>query len=128
MPSSGDCTRVRVKHGIYRQTNGKYAVGVMVGGRPRFRTLEAVTLRDARKQREQLVDYADAVRGLRIFCAEHGRVQLVRDPPRGRSPADCCMRERAQLSPAPSRAGLLVLCAESDCAPCFRAATCICFC
>jgi hypothetical protein len=66
MPSSGDCTRVRVKHGIYRQTNGKYAVGVMVGGRPRFCTLEAVTLRDARKQREQLVDYADAVRGLRI--------------------------------------------------------------
>ena len=66
MPSSGDCTRVRVERGIYRQTNGKYAVCVMVGGRPRFRTLEAVTLRDARKQREQLVDYADAVRGLRI--------------------------------------------------------------
>ena len=54
MPSSGDCTRVRVERGIYRQTNGKYAVCVMVGGRPRFRTLEAVTLRDARKQCELL--------------------------------------------------------------------------
>ena len=54
MPSSGDCTRVRVERGIYRQTNGKDAVCVMVGGRPRFRTLEAVTLRDARKQRELL--------------------------------------------------------------------------
>jgi hypothetical protein len=37
-----------------------------LAGAPHFRTLEAVTLRDAQEQREQLVDYADAVRGLRI--------------------------------------------------------------
>ncbi len=54
MASSGDSRRVRVARGIYRQTNGKYAVCVMVAGRPRFRTVEAVTLEDARKQRELL--------------------------------------------------------------------------
>jgi integrase len=54
MPSSGDCTRVRVERGIYRQTNNKFAACVMVDGRPRFRTLEATDLTEARRQRELL--------------------------------------------------------------------------
>ena len=117
MPSSGDCTRVRVEHGTYRQTNGKYAVGVMVGRRP---ALSHPRGRHPPRS-PQAARSACRLRGRcsrsTHLCAEHGRVQLVRDPPRGRSPTDCCTRERAQLSPAPSRAGLLVLCAESDCAP-----------
>jgi integrase len=46
--------RTRVERGIYRQANGKYAVCVMVDGRARFRTLEAASLRDARRQRQAL--------------------------------------------------------------------------
>jgi integrase len=45
---------VRVKRGIYRQKNGKYAVCVRVDGRARFRTLEAATLVEALRQREAL--------------------------------------------------------------------------
>jgi len=44
MPSSGGSRRVRVERGIYRQTNGRYAVCVIVDGQPRFRTLNAATL------------------------------------------------------------------------------------
>ena len=33
--------RRRVERGIYEQENGKYAVCVMVTGRPHFRTLDA---------------------------------------------------------------------------------------
>src|SRR5207247_8853915 len=54
MPSSGGSRRVRVERGIHRQTNGRSAVCVMVDGQPRFRTLGAVTLTEARKQRELL--------------------------------------------------------------------------
>src|SRR6266498_1843619 len=54
MPSSGGSRRVRVERGIYRQTNGKYAVCVMVEGRPRFRTIDARSLSEARRQRELL--------------------------------------------------------------------------
>src|SRR6266498_5178941 len=54
MPSSGGSRRVRVERGIYRQTNGKYAVCVMVEGRPRFRTIDAGSLSGARRQRELL--------------------------------------------------------------------------
>jgi hypothetical protein len=43
-----------MERGIYRQSNGKYAVCVMVDGRPRFRTLEASRLDEVRTQREQL--------------------------------------------------------------------------
>ena len=46
--------RRRVERGIYEQPNGKFAVSVMVAGHPRFRTVEAVTGEDARKQRELL--------------------------------------------------------------------------
>src|SRR2546425_4543530 len=54
MPSSGSSRRVRVERGIYRQTNGRYAVCVMVEGRPRFRTIDAGSLSGARRQRELL--------------------------------------------------------------------------
>jgi len=54
MPSSGGSRRVRVERGIYRQTNGKYAVCVRVDGQARFRTLEAATMVEAREQRELL--------------------------------------------------------------------------
>src|SRR2546427_4925637 len=54
MPSSGGSKRVRVGRAIYRQTNGRYAVCVMVEGRPRFRTIDAGSLSGARRQRELL--------------------------------------------------------------------------
>ena len=54
MSSSGEGRRVRVERGIYRQPNGKYAVCVRVDGHARFRTLEAATLVEARRQRELL--------------------------------------------------------------------------
>jgi len=41
--------RTRLERGIYRQSNGAYAVCVMVDGRARFRTLPARTLADARR-------------------------------------------------------------------------------
>jgi integrase len=58
MPSSGGGRRVRVERGIYRQKNGKYAVCVRVDRRARFRTLEAATLVEARRQRELLQSVA----------------------------------------------------------------------
>ena len=54
MTSSGGRRRVRVERGIYRQANGRYAVCVMVEGRPRFRTVDSVTLAEARRERELL--------------------------------------------------------------------------
>jgi integrase len=51
---------VRVKRAIYRQTNGRYAVCVMVEGRPRFRTIDARSLSGARRQRELLQSAAHA--------------------------------------------------------------------
>jgi len=58
MPSSDGSRRVRVERGIYRQTNGRYAVCVMVDGQPRFRTLNAATLGEVRIQRELLQNVA----------------------------------------------------------------------
>jgi hypothetical protein len=52
--SSGRVRRRRVERGIYLQPNGRYAVCVMADGRPRFRTLNAATLTQARTQREFL--------------------------------------------------------------------------
>lgn len=46
--------RTRVERGIYLQPNGKYAVCFMIDGRPRFRTVSAATLAEARKERELL--------------------------------------------------------------------------
>src|SRR6266540_4356009 len=46
--------RRRLERGIYQQPNGRYAVYVMVDGHPRFRTLSATTLGEARRQRELL--------------------------------------------------------------------------
>lgn len=46
--------RYRVERGIYRQPNGKYAVCVMVDGRPRFRTLDVATVSEARAHRQLL--------------------------------------------------------------------------
>jgi integrase len=51
--------RVRVERGIYRQPNGKYAVCVMVDGRPSLRTV-AGDLEQARIERELLRDAADS--------------------------------------------------------------------
>jgi hypothetical protein len=45
--------RVRVERGIYRQPNGKYAVCIMLEGKPRFRTV-GYDLELARKERETL--------------------------------------------------------------------------
>src|SRR5262249_722717 len=50
--------RQRVERGIYEQPNGSYAVRVMLDGRPRFRTLGAVTITEARRQRELLQSLA----------------------------------------------------------------------
>jgi integrase len=58
MPGSGGSRRVRVERGIYRQTNGRYAVCAMVEGRPRFRTINARSLSEARRQRELLQSIA----------------------------------------------------------------------
>jgi integrase len=52
--SSQLARRRRLERGIYQQPNGRYAVCVMVDGRPRFRTLSAPTLSEARRQRELL--------------------------------------------------------------------------
>ena len=54
MPSNGGSRRVRVERGIYRQENGRFAVCVMVERRPRFRTIDAGSLSEARVQRELL--------------------------------------------------------------------------
>jgi hypothetical protein len=53
-----DGRRVRVERGIYRQPNGRYAVCVMIEGRPRFRTIAANTLAEARRQRTLLTGAA----------------------------------------------------------------------
>src|SRR2546430_1263613 len=58
MPSSGGSRRVRVEREIHRQTNGRYAVCVMVEGRPRFRTIDAGSLSGACRQRELLQSVA----------------------------------------------------------------------
>jgi integrase len=49
--------RVRVERGIYRQTNGRYAVCVMIDGRPSLRTV-AGDLEQARVERELLREAA----------------------------------------------------------------------
>jgi integrase len=58
--SSRSGRRRRVARGIYAQPNGRYAVCVMVDGRPRFRTLGATTVGEARRQRELLQTIARA--------------------------------------------------------------------
>jgi integrase len=50
--------RRRVERGIYAQPNGRYAACVMVDGHPRFRTLSAATIGEARRQRELLQSIA----------------------------------------------------------------------
>ena len=50
--------RRRVARGIYGQSNGRYAVCVMADGQPRFRTLSAATISEARRQRELLQSVA----------------------------------------------------------------------
>src|SRR5438874_3884212 len=55
MAASSHSDRRRcVARGIYAQPNGRYAVCVMVDGHPRFRTLSATTIGEARTQRELL--------------------------------------------------------------------------
>ena len=56
--SSRSDRRRRVARGIYVQPNGRYAVCVMVDGRPRFRALSATTMGEARRQRELLQSIA----------------------------------------------------------------------
>jgi len=46
--------RRRIERGIYEEPNGKYAVCVMVAAKPRFRTIDARTLTEARRQRALL--------------------------------------------------------------------------
>jgi hypothetical protein len=46
--------RRRIERGIYEEPNGKYAVCVMVAAKPRFRTIDAETLTEARRQRALL--------------------------------------------------------------------------
>ena len=55
--SSESTGRVRVERGIYRQTNGRYAVCVMIDGRPSLRTV-AGDLEQARVERELLREAA----------------------------------------------------------------------
>jgi hypothetical protein len=56
--SSRPDRRRRAARGIYEQSNGRYAVCVMVDGKPRFRTLSAATISEARMQRELLQSIA----------------------------------------------------------------------
>jgi integrase len=56
--SRGPDRRRRVARGVYQQPNGRYAVCVMVDGRPHFRTVSAATIDQARKQRELLQSIA----------------------------------------------------------------------
>jgi len=46
--------RTRLERGIYLQPNGKYSVCVMIDRKPRFRTVDARTIEEARGQRELL--------------------------------------------------------------------------
>jgi integrase len=55
--SSKSTGRVRVERGIYRQANGRYAVCVMIDGRPSLRTV-AGDLEQARVERELLREAA----------------------------------------------------------------------
>jgi integrase len=54
MDGSVQPRRRRVERGIYQQGNGKYAVCVMVAAKPRFRTIDAGTLVEARRERALL--------------------------------------------------------------------------
>src|SRR5438105_6556297 len=56
--SSRSDRRRRVARGIYVQGNGRYAACVMVDGQPRFRTLSAATISEARRQRKLLQSVA----------------------------------------------------------------------
>jgi len=51
--------RRRIERGIYEEPNGKYAVCVMVAAKPRFRTIDARTLTEARRQRALLQTLAE---------------------------------------------------------------------
>src|SRR5205823_12918053 len=77
MPSSGGSRRVRVERGIYRQENGRYAVCVMVERRPRFRTIDAGSLREARILRALSCVFTFALR--RGYIATHPFHRLERD-------------------------------------------------
>jgi integrase len=59
------CRRVRVERGVYQQPNGKYAVCFMLGGKPRFRTVDG-DIDAARSARARLAIAAQA--GLLPAC------------------------------------------------------------
>jgi integrase len=59
------CRRLRVERGVYRQSNGKYAVCFMLDGKPRFRTVDG-DLDAARSARARLAIAAQA--GLLPSC------------------------------------------------------------
>src|SRR5712691_13316918 len=55
MTTSSPWRRARVERGVYLQPNGKYAVCVRIGGKPRFRTVAASTVAEARRERALLI-------------------------------------------------------------------------
>jgi len=58
-PAEVPIGRARVERGVYQQPDGKYAVCFMLGGKPRFRTVDD-DLDDARSARARLVIAAQA--------------------------------------------------------------------
>ena len=54
MVTTTGLARRRIERGIYEQRNGRYAACVMVNGKPRFYTLSATTISEARRHRELL--------------------------------------------------------------------------
>jgi integrase len=55
MSTSNPWRRTWVERGVYLQPNGKYTVCVRIDGKPRFRTVAAVTVAQARRQRALLI-------------------------------------------------------------------------
>ena len=47
MATSSPWRRTRIERGVYMQPNGKCTVCVRIGGKPRFRTVDAATAADA---------------------------------------------------------------------------------
>src|SRR5258708_584236 len=57
---SREWRRTRLERAIYLQPNGRYSVCVMIDGKPRFRTVIAETIVEARRERERLCEAAKA--------------------------------------------------------------------
>jgi len=55
MATTSPWRRARVERGVYLQPNGKYTVCVRIGGKPRFRTVAALTVAEARRERALLI-------------------------------------------------------------------------